>query len=1170
MYTQTNGSQWRTLLVLCALTLLSLAPLAEAQTDLVFLIDGSGSIDEADFELERQGLINALENPLVLPRGGLVSLAVIQFAGITTLVEVELTTIDDEADVAAVVDRLNAMVQLGSNTNPGDAIARASEILDQGGRAGARKNICLATDGVTNAGISVESAVNGAKSSPSGLDRFAVIAVEDPPTDTFAEDFDEEYGPHVFGGGNVTVVRNAAEFANTVGPACLGDPIRLVGLEVNQAIQDWTDSIPVIEGKTTYVRAHVETDSTDPVQAVARLRGVRNGNPLPGSPLVPDNPTGSIRVPTDAAAVRGDLNRSFYFKLPDTWLEGTIELTMEGVGTGLDCRDAADAPNDCAVEVTFVEAETPEVRYVSIEWSQGGQTYRVSEADVTELINRQVAITPAAAVDAEREFMAWSGSVPPDLLSVNLRLEWMRLLDGCWFGSGCERLYYGVLKAPSDLGGSALFAPGRVSSGSMPDLATSYGAYRHVHEFGHSLGLRHAPNCGAMQPISTLPYEEADIGNQRVTTLGPMGAGDDRLVYGLDSHRIRAVDPNRIFELMSYCGNLTGTERWISHVTYDAMRQAIGDRFDNSTVSPASARSQHSGDDYLVVRGIVDETDGSIQLLPFGSLTSAVAPPQPPPGEFEIRLLDAVGAELHRQSFEPTSHERDRPVSGADPLTRGSFLVPIPAHSAAAKVEVRRNGTLLASSQASGALPAVDILAPDGGEVLGDEEVTIQWQGQDVDGDTLSYVVQYSRDSGSTWKTLAVDWPETSYTIERRFLAGSDRALVRVQASDGFHTRTDPSDNTFSVVNNPPQVEILSPRGGDTFSGVQLLHLDARATDREDGRLDGDSLTWSSSLDGPLGEGTALVLTASDLTEGRHRIALTATDSRGDSTTRTVTIDVGRLAAQGCLPDDDTLCLNNGRFAVEIEWADFNGNQGPGTAVTNGTVDSGMFWFFDEDNWEVLVKVIDGCIVNDRFWFFAAAPTTVEYSLRVVDTFTGSTTTYRNPARNASPAITDTDAFASCNASAPAAHKVEDLGSSDFRGQQVVRTHIPAPATTPASSTDCVDSETELCLGDQRFQVEVTWRDFFGNTGSGRLAPARTDDSGVFWFFRDSNWEFLVKTVDGCSMNSHHWVFAGAATNVEYTLKVTDTVSGEAVEYRNPLGDVAVAINDTQAFSQCP
>ena len=71
-------------------------------------------------------------------------------------------------------------------------------------------------------------------------------------------------------------------------------------------------------------------------------------------------------------------------------------------------------------------------------------------------------------------------------------------------------------------------------------------------------------------------------------------------------------------------------------------------------------------------------------------------------------------------------------------------------------------------------------------------------------------------------------------------------------------------------------------------------------------------------------------------------------------------------------------------------------------------------WFFTPNNWEMLVKVLDGCSLNGHFWVFAAATTDVEYVLRVTDMQTGAVREYSNPLGNAAAAITDTSAFSAC------------------------------------------------------------------------------------------------------------------------------------------------------------
>jgi hypothetical protein len=90
-----------------------------------------------------------------------------------------------------------------------------------------------------------------------------------------------------------------------------------------------------------------------------------------------------------------------------------------------------------------------------------------------------------------------------------------------------------------------------------------------------------------------------------------------------------------------------------------------------------------------------------------------------------------------------------------------------------------------------------------------------------------------------------------------------------------------------------------------------------------------------------------------------------------------------------------TLCLG-GRFAVEVAW-DTGAATGAGTAVPL-TADTGGFWFFGDQNVELLVKVLDGRPVNDHFWVLWGGLTTVDYTFRVTDLATGERKEYHHPA----------------------------------------------------------------------------------------------------------------------------------------------------------------------------
>ena len=71
---------------------------------------------------------------------------------------------------------------------------------------------------------------------------------------------------------------------------------------------------------------------------------------------------------------------------------------------------------------------------------------------------------------------------------------------------------------------------------------------------------------------------------------------------------------------------------------------------------------------------------------------------------------------------------------------------------------------------------------------------------------------------------------------------------------------------------------------------------------------------------------------------------------------------------------------------------------------------TGLFWFFDAANVELVAKMVDGRAVNGKFWFFYGALSNVQYDVRVTDTGDGSFRTYHNAAGNLC-GMGDTSAF---------------------------------------------------------------------------------------------------------------------------------------------------------------
>ena len=121
-------------------------------------------------------------------------------------------------------------------------------------------------------------------------------------------------------------------------------------------------------------------------------------------------------------------------------------------------------------------------------------------------------------------------------------------------------------------------------------------------------------------------------------------------------------------------------------------------------------------------------------------------------------------------------------------------------------------------------------------------------------------------------------------------------------------------------------------------------------------------------------------------------------------------------------------------------------------------------------------------------------------------------------------------------------------------------------APDDGESAGCVGSTTVLCLQDGRYEVTLDWTTLSGETGPGKVARPRTRDSGLFYFFSYNNWEVLLKVLDGCAVNKHHWVYAASATDLGLNMVVRDTVTGQEKEYFKNAGSPAPATTDSGAF----
>jgi uncharacterized repeat protein (TIGR03803 family) len=424
-----------------------------------------------------------------------------------------------------------------------------------------------------------------------------------------------------------------------------------------------------------------------------------------------------------------------------------------------------------------------------------------------------------------------------------------------------------------------------------------------AHELGHALNRPHAVHdegaigpfrsgyCGEKAITSEIFPFLYQVAGSFKPTLGPMGSTDtDARVFGLNTVDNKVVFPSETFELMGYC-----QPRWISSHTYKKIREEMLSRAGAISPQLASAPSQiakaKAPGDYLIVRGAVNVTDNQVDWLP--SLRRSQQEPTPSaPGEFLLRFLNDSGGVLAESSFAGTVPEDTDPLNEPQGV---AFSAGVAMNASLRRVELLRNGALIASRDASMNQPTVQIVSPNGGETVAGPGLRVEWQGNDLDGGPLTYTLQYSSDNGATWQTLVADAPGSSFTISTEDLRGSAQARVRVLASDGFWCASDVSDETFTVADKRPLLSLLHPSDNAIFYGGSPVFLEAWAMDREQGALGGANVEWHSDRDGLLGQGASLELSARQLSEGTHQIITTARDGAGNQTSATNRVTIIRL-----------------------------------------------------------------------------------------------------------------------------------------------------------------------------------------------------------------------------------------------------------------------------------
>lgn len=473
--------------------------------------------------------------------------------------------------------------------------------------------------------------------------------------------------------------------------------------------------------------------------------------------------------------------------------------------------------------------------------------------------------------------------------------------------------------------------------------------------------------CGAADHIANqrYPYQRASTAASSgwMPTLGPMNSGTQREVWGFDTRLaeldlsgrhfidgairsfLSVVNPNHTASFMSYCDvtSLPSQRLWMDAYHYERVIAELKRRgVTTTTTSSTSSTTTSMAPIPTTTTTPVLYISGTLKTHPITSENpidfvadfnrvyslrrlSVNLPPRN--SRFHLELRDDAGNLVVSTPVWLWSGQHLGHSDTPDTSSRLYFNVEIPnppEYHSIAIVEYSDNpnavfGTddsatkQLAEVVKSDNAPTVSISSPRLEQYFAGDKVEVSWGGSDLDGDSLTYRVFYSADGGASYRIVALDTTETSLAIHRSLLPGSEEARFKVSVSDGISSTYSESD-IFSVEPNPPSVQIMTPGNNSVFTDWQAFALKALGNDIEDRNLSSEAYEWSSNIDGVLGIGKSLLLSAADLTPGWHAITLTLTDTSGMTATAARNIQIKRFSEiPEAVPDTAVVNLNETR-----------------------------------------------------------------------------------------------------------------------------------------------------------------------------------------------------------------------------------------------------------------
>lgn len=309
---------------------------------------------------------------------------------------------------------------------------------------------------------------------------------------------------------------------------------------------------------------------------------------------------------------------------------------------------------------------------------------------------------------------------------------------------------------------------------------------------------------------------------------------------------------------------------------------------------------------------------------------------------------------------------------------------------------------------------------------------------------------------------------------------------------------------------------------------------------------------------------------------GRYDFRVRAFNASGRSASNTVTIVLSAAEYTDCEPTKPLITFEHGyTVSMCVEYL----KDGVGPLVKEDAEDyglesreSGILYFFEKDNAEVLVKVLDACVVNGYRWVFVAPVTDLAFNLYVRETGSDREPWIHQNPRGGATATTRSDVTAFPCDGGPAAPPLSDDAGGPTNGVELVDSGFGPVSVRQALSggeaTDC-EPQPVLTLGSG-YEVAMCYETAAGDVGAAEDWGLGSQQSGLLYFFQRSNAEVLIKVLESaCDLpgNDHVWVYVAPVTDLAFNLEVRPPGGGEPWTHSNNLSRTAAAKSDNKAFA---